>query len=112
MNILVDVGTRYFVLRADPAWPEVLGERIRRAQNAIDRVAARATSPHLAGSDWSVADMWTLAATLWVRAWPSRAAQSPLVAQLLELGFRLPVGLARWAQQHEGRVDVRAIYEA
>ena len=111
MNILVDLGTRYFALRKDPAWSAVLEEQMRHAQSAIDRVAERATSPHLAGDAWSVADMWTLAATLWVRSFPTRA-QTPNIAQLLTLGFRLPEALLRWAEQHEQRDDVRAIYKA
>lgn len=112
MAILVDLGTRYYVLRADPAWSTVQRERISRAQDAIEKVAARATSPHLAGDAWSVADMWTLAATLWVRSFPARAPQAPLVAQLLTLGFRMPDALLRWAEQHEKRPDVSAIYDA
>ncbi len=110
MDILVDLGTRYFTLRGDQGWLAVRNDRMHRAQDAIDKVAARATSPHLAGSEWSVADMWTLAATLGIRSWPARAAQAPLVGQLLTLGFRLPDALSRWAEQHEKRDD-RAIYE-
>ncbi len=110
MNTLVDVGTRYFALRNDPAWEEVRRARLERAQGAIDLVGALATSPILAGDAWGAAEIWTLSATLWVKGWPARASSSPLVAQLLTLGFRLPDALVAWAAQHEGRAEVRAVY--
>lgn len=110
MNALVDMGTRNWDLRHDPAWSSVVSERMNRAQLAIDSVAAKATRPLLAGSEWSVADIWTLSAVLWVTGMPARAPTAPLVAQILTLGFRLPEKLVAWAKQHEDRPEVRAIY--
>ncbi len=110
MNTLADVGTRYWPLRNDPAWDGVVREKMARAQAAIDCVAAEATRPILAGDTWSVADIWALSATLWIQGMPPRASTSPLVAQILTLGFKLPEALVRWAKQHEDRADVRAIY--
>jgi glutathione S-transferase len=110
MNTLVDMGTRNWELRNDPAWDAVLRERMARAQTAIDSVAAKATRPILAGDAWGAAEIWTLSATLWVSGMPARAKSAPLVAQILTLGFRLPEALVAWAKQHEGRPDVRAIY--
>jgi glutathione S-transferase len=107
-NALADMGTRYWPLRNDPAWATVLGERMSRAQAAIDFVAAQASRPVLAG--WGAAEMWTLATTLWVMGMPARAKTAPLVAQMLTLGFRLPDVLVEWAKPHEGRPEVRAIY--
>lgn len=111
MNTLVDMGTRNWELRSDPNWPNVLRERMARAQGAIELVASKATRrAHLAGDAWSVADMWTFAATKWIHGMPARAATAPLVAQILTLGFRLPEALVTWAKQHEGRGEVQAIY--
>jgi glutathione S-transferase len=110
MNALVDMGTRNWELRHDPAWGRVLGERIARAQAAIDSVAAKATRPILAGDAWGAAEIWTLSAALWVGGLPARAATAPLVAQILTLGFHMPEKLIGWAKQHEGRPEVRAIY--
>jgi glutathione S-transferase len=110
VNTLADLGTRYYALRNDPAWPGVMRDKMARAQAAINAVAAEATRPILAGDEWSVADIWALSATLWVAGMPDRAASSPLVAQILTLGFTLPDALVRWAKQHEERPDVRKIY--
>jgi glutathione S-transferase len=110
MNALVDMGTRDWDLRNDPAWEGVLRERMARAQGAIDWVATKATRPILAGDAWGAAEIWTLSAALWVSGMPARAKSAPLVAQILTLGFRLPEALVTWAKQHEGRPEVRAIY--
>lgn len=113
MNALVDMGTRTFALRNDPAWAQVVGERIARAQASIDAVAKiveETKASNLVGDGWCIADMWTVAAALWVAAMPARASSSPQVAQILTLGFRLPEALLAWAKQHESRPDVRAIY--
>jgi len=110
LDTLVDLGTRYWPLRNDPAWADVRRERMGRAQDAIEAVASRATTPILAGSEWGAAEMWTLSATLWIKGMPARAATAPLVAQILTLGFRLPERLVAWAEQHESRPEVRAIY--
>lgn len=110
MNALVDLGTRFWALRSDPAWEKVKSERLSRAQGSIEAVAAMATKPHLVGDAWSVADIWALSAALWVAGMPARASSAPLVAQILSLGFRLPEALVRWSKQHESRADVKAIY--
>jgi glutathione S-transferase len=110
MNTLVELGTRFWAVRNDPAWEKVKTDRLSRAQGSIDAVAAMATKPHLVGDAWTVADIWALSATLWVAGMPERAATAPLVAQILTLGFRLPASLVTWAKQHEHRPDVRAVY--
>jgi glutathione S-transferase len=110
MNILVDVGTRYWDLHGDPAWKKVADERLTRAQLALDFVASKADRPILAGDSWGAADMWTFSATLWVAGLPSRAVTNPHIAQIVGLGLRLPDALVSWAKLHEGRADVRAIY--
>jgi glutathione S-transferase len=110
MSALVDMGTRYFAMRGDPAWKELSGERMDRAQAAIDAVAAKANRPILAGDAWGAAEIWTLSATRWVGGFADRAETSPLVAQMITLGFRLPGALVGWAEQHEGRPEVKALY--
>jgi glutathione S-transferase len=104
MNTLVDVGTRYWPLRNDPAWAEVSRDRMDRAQRAIDAVAP------LVGGGWGAAEIWAFSAAMWVKSWPSRVATAPLVAQISSLGFRLPDALSAWAAKHENRDDVRPIY--
>ncbi len=115
MNALVDMGTRWFALRNDPAWPEVLGERMARAQASIDAVARKLDADStrrtfLVGEHWCIADIWALSAALWVAGMPARASTAPLVAQILTLGFRMPETLVEWARTHEGRPDVRSVY--
>lgn len=110
MNALVDLGTRLWSLRADDAWPEMARERMVRARDAIEFVASKTTSSYLAGSAWSVADIWALSAVRWVAAMPARAATAPQIAQILTLGFQLPERLVSWAGLHESRPDVRAVY--
>jgi glutathione S-transferase len=110
MNALADMGTRNWSLRNDPAWPQVSGERLSRAQASIDAVAAKATRPFLVGDAWSVADMWTISAVLWVAGMPARVSTSPQIAQIMTFGFRMPETLVAWAKQHEDRPDVRSVY--
>jgi glutathione S-transferase len=113
MNTLVDMGTRYYPLRNDPAWKDVLAARMERAEGAMNAVAKLATQPLLTGGgEWGAAEIWALSSTLWVKGFPARAATAPLVAQIITLGFRLPDALVTWASQHEGRPDVKAIYGA
>ena len=112
MNTVVELGTRFYELRTHPAWTEIHRQKMERAQGAIDFVAARVSvdRPTLAGEEWSAADIVTLAAALWVRAWPARAPTTPNIAQVMSLGLRFPPAIDRWAKQHESRADVRAIY--
>jgi hypothetical protein len=62
------------------------------------------------GDAWSAADIYALAARLWVTGMPARQKTAPLVAQIMTLGFQLPEALVAWTKQHESRADVRAIY--
>jgi glutathione S-transferase len=110
MNAIVDCGTRIYELRGDPAWPDVKGERMARAQDAIEFVASKATRPILAGDAWSAADIWVYAATRWVSAFPARVETSPQIARIVTLGFKLPDALVAWSKPHDSRPDVRSIY--
>lgn len=111
-NTLVEVGTRYFDLRNDPAWPNIRDEKLRRARAAIDEAASLVDpkKPFIAGDTWSIADIWTVAATLWFAGFPARASQVVFIQQMLTLDFRVPDTLIAWAKQHESHKDVRAVF--
>lgn len=110
MNAVVDLGTRLDALQNDEAWTAVKAERMARAQDAIEFVAANATAAHLAGDAWSAADIWVYSATRWVAAWPGRVTSSPQIAKIITLGFKLPEPLLAWAKHHDDRPGVRSIY--
>jgi glutathione S-transferase len=112
LNNVVDLATRYYALHGDPAWDVVKSEMLGRARQAADALAARVASlgrPTLAGSGWSAGDIWLLVMVLWFEGLPGRAAGNKHVAQILTLGFELPAPLARWADTHRTREDVRAL---
>lgn len=110
INQLVELGSRLFELRNDPAWAAAKDERIARAQQAIDFVAKKTDRTFLAGDAWSAADIYAYAAARWVAAFPARADTSPAVANMLTLGFTMPPLLIDWTKQHAERPGVRAIY--
>jgi glutathione S-transferase len=112
LNNTIDVGTRYYPLRGDPAWDGVKTEMIGRALEALAALVKRASSlgrPTFAKSGWSAADMWLLTMVLWVESWPARAPTTKNIAQLTTLGIALPAELSRWADAHRAREDVRAL---
>jgi len=112
LDLLVNLGTRYYALRDSPAWPGVKEELLGRARLAAGALAGRVTSvgrPTLARGGWSAADMAVLTMVLWCEGWAARAPTSPNIAQVTSLGFELPGALARWADAHRGRADVAAL---
>jgi glutathione S-transferase len=112
LNTVVDLGTRYFALREDPAWGGVKQEMLGRAQRAIDALAERAASlggAPVARSGWSAADMWLYTMVAWLEGLPARAPTNERVAQVLSLGWTLPAALSAWARTHQARDDVRAL---
>lgn len=113
-SVVVDVGTRYFALRADPAWDGLKREMLGRADKAAAGLAARVEAlsgarSTIASSGWSAADMWLLTLVLWFEGMPARAPTTPNIAQVLSLGLTLPATLSRWADAHRDRSDVRAL---
>lgn len=110
MNAVVDLGTRLFDLRNDPAWAEIKAERMARARDALDFVATKVTKPMLAGDSWSAADIWVYSAARWIDAWPGRVDTSPQVAKMITLGLVLPGAILAWSKAHDARPDVRSIY--
>jgi glutathione S-transferase len=112
LNTLVDLGTRYYPLRHDPAWPSVKEEMLGRATRALAALENRARNREnktITDAGWCAADMYLLTATVWIEGWPGRVSASPLVAQLVSLGATLPPALSRWADAHRSRPDVRAL---
>jgi len=112
LNTVVDLGTRYYALRHDPAWPSVKDEMLARATRALAALEDRAKTRDnrtLLDSGWCAPDIYLFTATAWIEGWPGRVNASPLVAQLVSLGLTLPPGLSRWADPHRARPDVRAL---
>jgi glutathione S-transferase len=117
LNLLVDLGTRYYALREHSAWAQVQAELLGRAQSALDALSARtaATGPRpLTGSSmdaWCAADMWLFTAVAWLEALPARAAsgQSPQASQLVTMPWSIPAPLLRWRDAFVERKDVRAL---
>jgi glutathione S-transferase len=112
LNTTVDLGTRYFALRGDPAWNSVKTEMTGRAVGAFEAIASRVTSlgrSTVAASGWSAADMWLYTAVAWFEGMPARASSSQNIAQILTLGVSLPAPLSKWADAHRNRADVRAL---
>jgi glutathione S-transferase len=109
---VIDVGTRYYALRNDPAWPGVKTEMIGRAQAAATALAERVSAmgrPTVARDGWSAADMWLLTLVTWFESMPGRVASSQNIRQITELGFELPRALRTWADPHRERGDVKAL---
>jgi glutathione S-transferase len=108
---LIELGTRYFVLRGDAAWSSVKAEVLGRAQRALDGLAEVSRGRRtIAASGWSAADMWLYTAVAWIEVMPQRASASTNIAQILSLGgWSLPSALSAWADDHRGRADVAAL---
>jgi glutathione S-transferase len=112
LNLIVDVGTRYYALRENPAWDGVKAEMIGRAQRALDGLGERAAAlarPTVARSGWSAADMWLYTFVAWFEGLPARAKGNQNVTQVLTLGVTVPSALSSWAAQHRDRPDVRSL---
>ena len=108
----MNTGTRYYALRADPAWAQVRGEQVGRAQAALDSLSARVTArgPRtLTDAGWCAADMWLFTAVRWLHGLPGRAADNPLIAQVLSLAWALPAPLLTWSEAFLERDDVRGL---
>jgi glutathione S-transferase len=112
LDTVVNLGTRYYALRHDPAWPSVKDELLGRATRALSALEERAKTRDnrtITDAGWCAADMYLFTATVWIEGWPGRVTASPQIAQLVTLGLSLPPGLSRWADPHRARPDVRAL---
>ena len=112
LNLLIDVGTRYYALRDHPEWKTVRDEMVGRAQAALGvlsaRVAERGPRP-LTSQGWCAPDIWLFTAAVWLDGLPGRASQSPNAAQIVSLAWSLPAPLLRWSEAFRAREDVLAL---
>jgi len=109
---LIDLGVRYHALHTADAWRDIAVEQARRAQQALDALGERLASlprSTVASSGWSAPDMWVQTAVEWMEVLPRIAADVPFAAHVLSLGCSIPAPVARWADAHRGRDDVRAL---
>jgi glutathione S-transferase len=112
LNTVIDLGTRYYSLRHDGAWPAVLAEKLGRAQGALDALGALVSGsgrPNLSAAGWTIGDMWLYTAIAWLEGLPARAPTFANASQVLSLGWKLPEPLSRWASAHHEHPDVRAL---
>lgn len=110
LNTLIDAGTRYYALSKAAEWESVRSARVARVQAMFARlVEIVQRGPHLAGHEWSAADIWLTTLVLWMEGLPGRAATYPPAAQLVSLGYQLPKELSDWANAHRHRGDVLAL---
>ena len=115
LDLLINVGTRYYGVREHREWSKVQDEIVGRAQAALDALGARvsAIGPRpLAGASmdaWCAADMWLFTAVVWLDGLPARATSSPNAAQIASLPWSLPAALLRWCEAFRVRDDVRAL---
>jgi glutathione S-transferase len=112
LNLIVDVGTRYFALRENPAWAAVQSEMVGRAQRALDALGERAAAlrrPTIAQSGWSAADIWLYTFVAWLEGMPPRAKGNQNVTQILSLGVTVPRALSGWVAFHRDRSDVLSL---
>jgi len=109
LNPIVDVGTRYYDLKNDPAWASVTKELLGRANGAAQKLADLAKNEHLTRAGWCAADMWLYTMVAWFEGLPARTAGNKNVTQIVSLGVTLPPRLIEWAARHDDRADVRAL---
>jgi glutathione S-transferase len=113
LDSIANVGTRYYALREAPAWSNVKGEIIGRAQRALDALAARVAqtpTPTILASGWSAADIWLFTAIAWLEGLPHRVGTSQNAAQIVAVGgWHVPDPLAPWAETHRTRPEIRAL---
>jgi glutathione S-transferase len=109
LNTIIDVGTRYYALSMDSAWPKVMTEMLGRANDTSKKLVSFVTRPYLTSVGWCAADMTLYTMVAWFEGLPARALSNQNVKQIVSLGVSLPPELARWAEQHEDRADVRAL---
>lgn len=112
LNNVIDLGARYHGLSSHPAWSSIQTEMVGRAQRALDalgEVVSGLPRKTVTPGGWAVADVWLLTMVAWLETLPERAKTTPVPAQIVGLGWKLPPALQRWADPHRDRADVRAL---
>lgn len=112
INLLNDLGMRYFPLHDHVNFPivrTVLLSRVRRTLEQLATDVSQRTLGPLCGEMWSGADIALYTLVEWLEGMPLRAATFPPVRNVVSLGWSLPEALSRWADQHRERTDVLAL---
>ena len=112
LDILVDLGSRYFLLSSHDDWSNVSSELVGRAQRNLDRLGERVATlgrETIAASGWSAADMALMTCVLWLEGLPARIGTLAPIERIVKLGWHLPPSLLHWADAHRNRTDVLAL---
>jgi glutathione S-transferase len=113
INVLSDLGMRYYSLHGDANFGAVRETMVGRVQRSLDllarKITAKERSATLCGETWSAADIAVYTMVAWLEGIPRRAAAFAPAAQVAGLGWSLPGALSEWADQHRQREDVIAL---
>jgi glutathione S-transferase len=115
LNLIVDLGTRYYALHEHGSWKGVQTELMGRAQRSLDALGARAAASGpapITRHGWCAPDMWLFTLIAWLEGAPARRATSPKIAQVLTLPWSIPASLSRWAEAFRARSDVQAVEQS
>jgi glutathione S-transferase len=100
LSTIVDLGTRAYILHDAPGWSDYVAQRLERVHaifaglvrevDALDR-------PTFGRSGVNAADVWIATMVRWLERLPERASTTPVAAQVLSLGVRVPEAMGRYA---------------
>jgi glutathione S-transferase len=100
LNLVVDLGTRSYVLHDAPGWNAHVSERIGRAHQTLEKLAqdlAALDRPTVGPDGINAADIWLATMVRWYENLPGRAATAPAAAQIMTLGWRIPETILAFA---------------
>jgi glutathione S-transferase len=100
LNLVVDLGTRSYVLHDAPGWHAHVSERIGRAHQTLEKLAqdlAALDRPTVGPDGINAADIWLATMVRWYENLPGRAATAPAAAQIMTLGWRIPETILAFA---------------
>lgn len=100
LNIIVDLGTRAWALRAAPEWPSYVEQRLARAHRTLEALAGEIAAldrPTVGPDGINAADIWVATLVRWFEGLPARAEVSEPARQILTLGVRMPEALHTFA---------------
>jgi glutathione S-transferase len=100
LNLVVDLGTRSYVLHDAPGWGAHVSERIGRAHQTLEKLAqdlAALDRPTVGPDGINAADIWLATMVRWYENLPGRAATTPAAAQIMTLGWRIPESILAFA---------------
>jgi glutathione S-transferase len=100
LNTIVDIGTRAYVLHEAPGWNAYVAQRLERVHatlGALVREVDALDRPTVGPDGINAADLWVATLVKWFENVPGRAPTTPLAAQILTLGVRMPEALHAYA---------------